>query len=168
MSESCTEGATNSPFVSNNIITNFEYGWYLTYQDLKAQRKTRFNFNDVFGNGKNYYVDDQHEIFDMTGTQGNVSLNPLFVDSSNRDFRLALGSPMIDAGWDAGLLTDINGHVRPFDVQGIDNNGTQPEFDIGAYEYVPEPSGCLLWLLAAITWGGTGRRRVWVKQMVNS
>ncbi len=147
-----------APFVSNNVITNFEYGWLITYQDQKALRESRFNYNDVFSNGKNYYIDDMLETFDLTGTQGNVSVNPLFVNAAIGDYHLASQSPLIDAGWNAGLLTDINGIARPFDVPFIDHNGTQPEFDIGAYEFVPEPGSGLLLLIGTAIIAGTRRR----------
>jgi serine protease len=147
------------PFVSNNIITNFEYGWLITYQSRKAERLERFNYNDVFGNGKNYWVDDGHELFDRTGIQGNVSVNPMFVDPSHGDYHLAAGSPLIDAGWDAGLLTDIDGRARPFDVPFVDHNGAQPEFDMGAYEAVPEPAGVALSLLGVMILSGRRRGR---------
>jgi hypothetical protein len=135
------------PMVSNNIITNFDYGWLLTYHSQEAARKARFNYNNVFGNDENYFFGTGPSgSFDMTGIQGNISVDPLFLDQANGDFRLASGSPMIDAGWDAGVATDINGFSRPFDVLSIDNNGSRPEFDMGAYEYVPEPDGKVLWL----------------------
>ncbi|MBI1192535.1 MAG: hypothetical protein GC205_05100 [Bacteroidetes bacterium] len=51
--------------------------------------------------------------------------SPLFVDRSERNYRLDEGSPAIDAGFDIGLGLDLDGNVRPF-------AGTLP--DIGAYE----------------------------------
>jgi hypothetical protein len=32
---------------------------------------------------------------------------------------------MIDAGWNAGALAEIDGPGRPFDVLSIDSNGVQ-------------------------------------------
>lgn len=57
---------------------------------------------------------------------GNISLNPMFVDATIGDFRLQTGSPCIDMGTpDDAPETDIMAIVRS---QG---NG----YDIGAYEY---------------------------------
>ena len=57
------------------------------------------------------------------------ALDPLFVSIANRDFRLQLGSPVIDAGTDlsAYFTTNKDGTTRP---QGS-------AWDIGAYEYIP-------------------------------
>ena len=63
---------------------------------------------------------------------GLISADPLFTNG----YHLMPNSPCIDAGTDGGVYTDIEGNPRPFDVQDIDNNGSLPDFDIGAYEYV--------------------------------
>lgn len=55
--------------------------------------------------------------------------------SSFGDYHLLPDSPCIDAGVDAGIYTDIEGSVRPFDYPGVDNNGELPDFDMGAYEH---------------------------------
>jgi hypothetical protein len=77
--------------------------------------------------------------------EGNIDAEPFFVDSGYRDangvwidgnYRLRVVSPCIDAGTDAGVYEDIDGNVRPFDFPGVDNNGEQPDFDMGAYETV--------------------------------
>ncbi|RKY06979.1 MAG: hypothetical protein DRP66_07705 [Planctomycetota bacterium] len=55
------------------------------------------------------------------------------------DYHLQPGSPCIDAGTagtDAGVYEDIEGNIRPWDYPGVDNNGDEPEFDMGAYEFV--------------------------------
>lgn len=56
------------------------------------------------------------------------SLRELFADPDNNDFRPKPGSPLIDAGCDAGVDRDFVGTKRP---QGR-------AVDIGAYEYVPD------------------------------
>ena len=50
------------------------------------------------------------------------------------DYHLLPHSPCIDAGADAGVYTDIEGNVRPFDFPEVENNGELPDFDMGAYE----------------------------------
>jgi len=81
------------------------------------------------------------------GGIGNIGNNPLF--APNSEFSLLPGSPCIDAGKDAGVYTDILGRPRPYDFPGVDNNGSLPEFDIGAYE-IPEPATLLLLGLGAV------------------
>ena len=51
--------------------------------------------------------------------------SPLFIDRSERNYRLDEGSPAIDAALDIGLTPDLDGNPRPF-------VGTLP--DIGAFE----------------------------------
>jgi len=72
---------------------------------------------------------------------GNIDRDPLFVNSFDDNYRLSVGSPCIDAGTDAGVYDDIDGIVRPFDFPGVDNNGAQPEFDMGAREAVATEVG---------------------------
>jgi hypothetical protein len=71
---------------------------------------------------------------DQTGTNGNISAAPEFVETSN--FRLKGGSPAIDAGSNAAphlLKTDLAGNPRI--ING--NGGPTAIVDIGAYEFVP-------------------------------
>jgi hypothetical protein len=62
---------------------------------------------------------------------------PSFVSSANLDYRLARGSPGIDAGTsDEAPLTDFKNLPR-IDAVGVPNRGTgsKPYFDMGAYEF---------------------------------
>jgi len=76
--------------------------------------------NDVFGNTANY----SGPFPDMTGSDGNISADPLFTDSDAGDFHLQTGSPAVDSGAEVDLDDDIEGTPRP---QG-------GGFDMGAYE----------------------------------
>jgi hypothetical protein len=68
--------------------------------------------------------------------EGNIRAVPFFVDPANGDYHLLPDSPCIDAGRNAGVYSDIEGNIRPYDFPEIDNNGELPEFDIGAYEAI--------------------------------
>lgn len=57
---------------------------------------------------------------------GNINTEPIFVGGG--DYHLSASSPCIDAGIDAGVYTDIDGDVRPFDT----------DFDMGSDEYTGE------------------------------
>lgn len=66
---------------------------------------------------------------------GNVSTDPLF-QAPPADLRLDSSSVLIDQGNATGAPTnDRDGNTRPIDA---DNDG-QDEWDIGAYEFVPDP-----------------------------
>ena len=60
---------------------------------------------------------------------GNISADPIFVNSASGDFHLSPGSPCIDSGKAILNVTqDFEGNPRPFGAG----------FDMGAYEYVPK------------------------------
>ena len=80
---------------------------------------------------------------DPTGTNGNISANPVYVDNANGNYRLNYGSPAIDAANGSVPnypLTDAFGDPRYNDPlvttkTGVpDTNGNYP--DIGAFEFV--------------------------------
>jgi len=82
------------------------------------------NNNDVFSPGTEAYSN----CVDSTGTNGNVSVDPLFADLLSNNFHLLSGSPVVDVGDNSAPTlptTDIDGDPR------IINNIV----DIGADEY---------------------------------
>jgi hypothetical protein len=84
--------------------------------------------NLVFGNTTDYQL-----IASQTGTNGNISVDPMFV--SNSDLHLRFGSPAINVGSSLNAPNhDFDGNFRP----------TGGGFDLGAYEFVPEPSSIIL------------------------
>lgn len=112
--------------IRNNIIANGDmkakaasaYGIY------RSSGTVDIGHNLLFGQ-KTMYVNAKPGI-------GDVIKPPRFVDHAKGDYRLAAGSPAINAGTSPGKLTavDIQGLSRPmFDA-----------FEIGAFEY-PEKSG---------------------------
>jgi len=66
---------------------------------------------------------------------GVISQDPSFVNPAS-DFHLQGDSPCIDAGTDAGVYIDLDGRTRPVDIPYVNNNGDEPEFDMGAYEFL--------------------------------
>ncbi len=66
--------------------------------------------------------------------EGNIDLDPQFVDPPNCDLRLSTSSPCIDAGTTTGAVTDILGKPRPVDVPGVGREGPGT-YDMGAYEF---------------------------------
>ncbi len=118
---------TDLPAITGNIITNWKHGIHFTYTSLMDKRKELITYNNVWGNTYNYWIDEYESPFDLTGIQGNISADPLFVDSANGNFHLQPLSPCIDAGDPAAHypgLTDIDGQPRVFG----------PRVDMGADE----------------------------------
>src|SRR6516162_912985 len=76
---------------------------------------------------------------DLTGANGNISADPLFVDPPNGDFHLQSLSPAIDAGDNAAPfmpMVDFDGNTRI--VAG--HAGGPVVVDIGAFEFHPTNS----------------------------
>ena len=74
----------------------------------------------------------------MTGTNNNISADPLFANPTGGDYHLQQGSPSIDAGdnMTSNLPdTDIDGNPRILDGDG---NGTVI-IDMGVYEFLLPP-----------------------------
>jgi hypothetical protein len=72
---------------------------------------------------------------DFAGSNGNISLNPMFAAPASGDYRLRFGSPCIETGdpaTPAGTL-DLARNARPIDGD-LD---TVERYDIGAYEHAP-------------------------------
>ncbi len=90
------------------------------------------SFNDVFNPGSLNFSG----LDDPTGSNGNVSADPVYVDSASDNYGLDEGSPAIDAAdGNAAPATDFADNVR-VDDPAIANTGTgTPDFvDIGALE----------------------------------
>jgi hypothetical protein len=102
----------------NNIFAWNKYGvWANTYDPW-------FVGNCVFGNA----LSDYHgTMYDMTGIDGNIKADPLFVSRAGFDYHLQAASPCRDAGTTAFLpvgALDLDGFAR---IHGT-------SVDMGAYE----------------------------------
>jgi nitrous oxidase accessory protein NosD len=112
--------------IRNNIIAN---------GDMKAKVASAYGIYRSSGTvdiGHNLLFGQQRKYVNAKPGLGDVIKPPRFVDHANGDYRLAAGSPAINAGTSPGKLTavDIQGLSRPlFDA-----------FEIGAFEY-PKKSG---------------------------
>ena len=114
-------GAFGIQRFTNNIVVGNNIG--INCRNCDA----RFANNDVWGNVTNYAAD-------AGPGEGDISADPLFVNIGEADFHLRAGSPCIDAGADVGVLTDADGHERPF--------GAAP--DIGTDEWIQALPGVVI------------------------
>jgi len=110
--------------ILNNIICNAPSGGGISGEG--AIDESMISFNDVWGNSPGNYM----ELSDQTGTNGNISENPLFVDAQGKDFHLQMDSPCIDAG-----DPDYVPYPWQLDIDG-DNAAMGEQIDIGADEYL--------------------------------
>jgi len=91
-----------------------------------------FSSNDAYSSGASWAGSCAAE----TGTNGNISADPLFVKASANNYRILAGSPAIDAGNNSAPYlpnTDFAGNTRI--VNG--NGGSTAIVDMGAYEFLP-------------------------------
>lgn len=84
------------PTINANIIAGNGNGIGFTYTTLLEERKALVWYNNIWGNDTNFSAESS--AVDMNGIQGNISADPLFADSSSRDYHLLTGSPSIDTG----------------------------------------------------------------------
>ena len=86
------------------------------------------------------------------GGQGNMTVDPVFVDPDAGDYHLSPGSPCTDAGDNTAvpedITTDLDGSPRVVDdpdtpdcQQAPGTCGDPPVVDMGAYEFQP-PQAC--------------------------
>jgi Right handed beta helix region/Abnormal spindle-like microcephaly-assoc'd, ASPM-SPD-2-Hydin len=79
--------------------------------------------------------------FDVTGLNGNIQLDPQFVNSAGGDYHLQASSPAIDAGSNTAPSLpdkDLDGKAR---IGPGNANTCAPTVDMGAYEFVLTSSG---------------------------
>ncbi len=89
-------------------------------------------FNNIFSAGGMAYGGS---CADMTGTNGNISVDPLFANPTEGDYHLQQGSPSIDAGDNqAPNLPDTDIDENPRILDG-DGNGTAT-IDMGVDEFL--------------------------------
>jgi hypothetical protein len=127
---------TQQNLIVNNIICSATSGGGIVLNG--SWDGSSFAFNNVWGNMPGNYIDpatiNNNPSYDgpadLTGSNGNISGDPLFVDAGSHDYHLQMDSPCINAG-DASFVygsndTDMDQEPRIYSVS----------VDIGAYEYV--------------------------------
>ena len=122
------EGTMTNAFIINNILHGNATGGAYTNVGISITSATgNFANNDTYDFTTTYAGS-------WTPGSGNKTLDPLFVDPGNYDFKLSAGSPCIDAGGFYGILIspDIRGVTRPQIIPGypMPGNGV----DMGVYE----------------------------------
>lgn len=116
--------------VINNLVIGKSGQAALGCRTFDTTNPSVFSFNDVFSPGGLAYGSN---CVNQTGQNGNISVDPLFVNQVASDFHLQVTSPAIDAGSNNAPslpAQDTGGNDRILDGNG-DCTAT---VDIGAYE----------------------------------
>jgi hypothetical protein len=130
------DGADGQVELTNNIIIAKPGQTGLYCGDSFGQDQPIIRFNNIFGSGGMSYGGS---CSDMTGTNGNISADPLFTNPTQGDYHIQQGSPSIDSGDNqASNLpdTDIDGDPRILDGDGIGN----AIIDMGVDEFLALPN----------------------------
>lgn len=139
-------GSTVEPDIRYNIVTNcMNYGIEFVVDDGTPGAPI-FQYNNVYDNTTGNYGG---ELTDQTGSNGNISEDPDYVNSALYNFHLNTGSPCIDAIPPAAgdpVTEDLQGYARPANT----------DWDMGAYEYdAATPSQYTLTVSVTPEGGGT-------------
>jgi RHS repeat-associated protein len=143
--------------VENSIVSNSKSPTYggIYYCAICGGTAPALSYNDVWTSVPGV---PNYGPTDPTGTHGNISVNPVYVNEAQGDFRLNYGSPAIDAanGTVANYpLTDTLGDPRYSDPlvsnkTGIpDVSGSYP--DMGAFEFVANAPSNIDFAVSAVT-----------------
>jgi hypothetical protein len=118
--------------ITNNIIVETDAQTALYCTNLRGTVLPLISFNNVFAPQGTPYGG---QCTDQTGTNGNISANPLFVNPQTADYRLSSISSSVDAGdnFAPGPFYDIDIAGGP---RFLDGNGDgNIVIDLGAYEF---------------------------------
>ena len=135
----CGSEIHNNSYIINNIISdNIKSG--IHFLNFKS---SYIRYNNFYNNNPNFYAPetDSLGILSQTNISGNqcdphfnISLAPLFVNSSNNNFQLLQNSPCRNAGDPSIFFNDTDGSVNDMGAYGgnlLNINFT--EYDFGAY-----------------------------------
>src|SRR5215467_10201230 len=103
--------------ITNNIIMAAPGQTAVICSGTYSSNPPTFLTNDVVStSGTTYYG----TCGNPSGTNGNISVDPLFASASGGDFHLQRGSPAIDAGTNGNTMPqrDFDGITRPLDGNG--------------------------------------------------
>ncbi|HLU47844.1 MAG TPA: right-handed parallel beta-helix repeat-containing protein [Planctomycetota bacterium] len=121
----CLTPGNGRATVVNTVIANCRTSFDLedsTYEPLRGAHVLVL-YSSVEGGEETVDIDGSEST--VTWGEGNMDVDPMFVDPENGDFRLAEGSLLIDSGTEESApLEDLAGHARPCGL-GV---------DVGAYE----------------------------------
>ena len=107
--------------IANNIVAAPTGQSAITCEFTSIAGATEFRLNDVYSPGG---VAPYGTCTNLTGTNRNLAVDPLFSDPASGDYHLRAGSPLIDAGYRIATslpAADFDGDSRTLDGNGDGN-----------------------------------------------
>ncbi|HEU0176378.1 MAG TPA: right-handed parallel beta-helix repeat-containing protein [Blastocatellia bacterium] len=130
------EGSSGRTQLTNNIIVAKPGQAAFYCGNLSGQNQAIIRFNNIFSSGGMAYGGT---CSDKTGTDGNISADPLFTDPAQGNYHLQQGAPSIDSGDNLAPNLpdkDLDGNPRILDGDGDGNASV----DMGVYEFLAPSS----------------------------
>ena len=110
----------------NNIITGAaNYG-------ISASASSVIDYNDVWNNVNDYNI--------ISKVEHDISVDPIFIDIVNHDYRLGEGSPGIDAGHPNEEYNDTDGSRNDMGIYGGPYADSSSIFNLGTVLHIPKLS----------------------------
>jgi len=132
---------TNNIIEGNFLSSSAGTGGGIYKLDLDAAFEPNIGFNDIWSNQKNNVAGDRTDA-DTIGVNGNISLDPRFVNKGARNFHLDPNSPAIDRATTSNAPpVDKDNQPRGVDGNGVPNNPSPGDIDVGAFEFLT--GGCV-------------------------
>jgi hypothetical protein len=116
-----------APTIANNVVAYNTIGFT---RNPVGNTEAVLEGNDVWGNDLHHIVTNYVSLPDATGTNGNLSLDPMLSSHRMRDFHVQPGSPCIGAGVAGRVVPgwpDIDGTARVLgavDIGADESDGT--------------------------------------------
>ena len=136
-------GIINNSTIVKNSTGNSAGGIFCSLSGTLRNSIVYYNSAEI---NDNFYINggtfEYSCSFPLTIGEGNISNNPEFINIVSNDFRLELLSQCINVGTNVYAISDLDLDGNPRIVDGI--------VDMGAYEYIPEPTLFIVYNLSFI------------------
>ena len=102
-----------APIIANNIISDCRFGIM-----VGPDAAPMILYNDLYNCADGNYVDFNEDDVVPSPGSGELNLDPLFVAADDWDFKLAEGSPCMDAGYTTDTYRDVDGSATDMGAHG--------------------------------------------------
>ncbi|MBU1626981.1 right-handed parallel beta-helix repeat-containing protein [bacterium] len=115
----------SSPIIMNNIIMNDKYGIYTVGNSFPE-----ISFNNLYNNSRGNYITEGEIPFEPSPGDGEISIDPLFVDVDKGNFELTSDSECKNKGNPDGAYNDPDGTANDVGAYGGPETGWIGFYDL--------------------------------------